>query len=242
MSVGASWSGSRFHSPSTEPRITQHSVAYRRPAPPRESSAVFVFHYHLLTSHVRDVEARYVGRLGFELLARYGRIGEQNVSIEPGTGWDELDAQGFRLRLTELQRGAVNIVVQPGNGRVPRVDHIGIVLADDDFEAALARASAWNLPVSERGGRRTFVSTNAGYRVELHPPGLRIDELLDRSDELRLLELQLVAEDPELKANMLADLLGVLPADGVVPIGDTVVRFLAGGPEGRPQLLGERFG
>ena len=35
-----------------------------------------LFHYHLVTSQLRDVEARYVGKLGFDLVARYGRIGE----------------------------------------------------------------------------------------------------------------------------------------------------------------------
>ena len=29
-----------------------------------------LFHYHLVTSKVRLVEARYIGRLGFDLVAR----------------------------------------------------------------------------------------------------------------------------------------------------------------------------
>src|SRR4029077_907499 len=49
---------------------------------------VHLFHYHLVTSELRDVEARYVGRLGFELVARYGRIGEEHVTIEPGVSWE----------------------------------------------------------------------------------------------------------------------------------------------------------
>src|SRR5262249_27259711 len=36
---------------------------------------VRLFHYHLVTSKVRQAEARYLGKLGFELVARYGRIG-----------------------------------------------------------------------------------------------------------------------------------------------------------------------
>ena len=35
-----------------------------------------IFHYHLVTSRVRDVEARYIGKLGFDLVARHGRVGE----------------------------------------------------------------------------------------------------------------------------------------------------------------------
>ena len=124
-----------------------------------------VFHYHLVTSRVRDVEARYLGKLGFELVARYGRIGEETSTFEAGYGWDELDRMGFRLRLTELERGAVNVVVQPGQWELPRVDHVGLALDDDEFAFALQRASERELRVQEHGGRRTFVATNVGYRL-----------------------------------------------------------------------------
>jgi hypothetical protein len=106
-----------------------------------------LFHYHLVTSELRDVEARYVGKLGFDLVARYGRIGDEHVTAEQGASWEQLDREGFRLRLSELQRGAVNVVIQPGHWRLPRIDHIGIVVDEDDFQAILARATQWNLPV-----------------------------------------------------------------------------------------------
>ena len=79
-----------------------------------------VFHYHLVTNKARQVEARYLAKLGFDLVARYGRIGEDIVSFERGTSWDDLDRVGFKLRLSELQLGAVNVVVQPGQWDVPR--------------------------------------------------------------------------------------------------------------------------
>jgi len=200
-----------------------------------------LFHYHLVTSELRDVEARYLGKLGFELVARYGRIGEEQVAIEPGVSWEKLDQDGFKLRLTELQRGAVNVVVQPGHWRVPRVDHLGVALDEDDFQSVLGRAMQWNLRVQEHGGRRTFVATNAGYRLEVHPPRDWVDEILAEGAELRIAELQLRADEPEAKAGALADILG-LDTDGTsVRVGDTLVRFLAGGPEGRPELYAERF-
>jgi hypothetical protein len=99
----------------------------------------------------------------------------------------------------------------------------------------------WNLRVQEHGGRRTFVATNAGYRLEIHPPREWIDELLSEEDELRLAELQLRADEPETKAGALADVLGLELDDGSVDVGGTIVRFLPGGPEGRPELYGERF-
>jgi len=190
---------------------------------------------------VREVEARYVGKLGFTLVARHGRIGEDTTSFEAGYGWDELDRMGFKLRLTELERGAVNVVVQPGQWDVPRVDHLGFALDEDDFVASLARAEVRELRGQEHGGRRTFVSTNAGYRLELHPPRDWLDELLAASSELQLAELHLRADDPELKASTLGELLGVdYDAESVV-VGQTLVRFVPGGPQGRPQLHAELF-
>jgi hypothetical protein len=184
-----------------------------------------------------------VGKLGFDLVGRYGRIGEDDVLIEAGTSWAKLDADGFKVRLCELQRGSVNVVVQPGHWRLPRIDHLGVVLDEDDFHDVLARATDWNLPVQERGSRRTFIATNAGYRLEVHPPREWIDELLDHDDELHLTELQLRADKPEQKAGVLADLLGLdTTGPAGVDIGGTLVQFVPGGPEGRPELHGERFG
>ena len=145
-----------------------------------------LFHYHLVTSRVREVEARYIGKLGFDLIARHGRIGEDLTSYEAGVSWTELDAVGFKLRLSELELGAVNVVVQPGQWPLPRVDHLGLALDEDEFERAIARADEAELRVQEHGGRRTFVSTNAGYRLELHPPRDWIDDLLEGGDRLRL--------------------------------------------------------
>ena len=200
-----------------------------------------LFHYHLVTSELRDVEARYLGKLGFDLVARYGRMGDEHISVEPGVSWEQLDRDGFKLRLSELERGAVNVVVQPGHWRIPRLDHLGVVLDDDGFQDVLARATQWNLRIQEHGGRRTFVATNAGYRLEVHPPREWIDELLARRDILWLSELQLRADEPEVKAAALGDLLEAEVSRGDVQVGETLVRFLPGGPEGRPELVAERF-
>jgi hypothetical protein len=202
---------------------------------------VQLFHYHLVTSRVREVEARYVGKLAFDLVARHGRIGEELTSYEPGVAWHELDAMGFKLRLTELEKGSVNVVVQPGQWPTPRVDHLGFVLDEDEFEAAIERAEQNDLRVQEHGGRRTFVSTNAGYRLELHPPREWLDELLEGERELRLAELHLRADDPELKAASLGELLAVPYTRTSVEIGGVLVQFVPDGPQGRPQLHAELF-
>src|SRR4051794_424407 len=200
-----------------------------------------LFHYHLVTSQLRDVEARYLGKLGFGLVARYGRVGDDHVAVESGISWEKLDRDGFKLRLSELERGAVNVVVQPGHWRIPRIDHLGVALDEDGFQDVLGRAMKWNLRIQEHGGRRTFIATNAGYRLEVHPPREWIDELLERRDALWLSELHLSADDPTAKAAALGDLLGLHTADDAVQVGDTLVRFVAGGPEGRPELVAEQF-
>jgi catechol 2,3-dioxygenase-like lactoylglutathione lyase family enzyme len=202
---------------------------------------VELFHYHLVTSDVRGVEARYLGKLGFRLIARYGRIGEDQVHFEAGVSWEELEQKGFRHRLSELERGAVNVVVQPGQWPLPRVDHLGVALEDDEFHEVLERATKRRLRVQEYPGRRTFVATEAGYRLEVHPQRDWIDELLGNADELRLEELHLRADDPAAKADALCRLLELDQAEGDVAVGETTVRFLPDGPRGRPELHAELF-
>jgi hypothetical protein len=95
--------------------------------------------------------------------------------------------------------------------------------------------------VQEHGGRRTFVATNAGYRLEIHPPREWIEELLVERGNFRITELVLRADDPEAKASALAEVLGLDRRETAVEVGDTLVRFVVGGPEGRPELNAERF-
>jgi len=215
--------------------------AFRPRFLPESVCSVELFHYHLVTNNVREVEARYLAKLGFRLVARYGRVGEDQVHFEAGVPWDELEEMGFRHRLSELERGAVNVVVQPGQWPLPRVDHVGVALDDDEFQDVLERATQRKLRVQEYPGRRTFIATDAGYRIEVHPQRDWIDELLAAADELRLTELQLRADDPGAKAGALAELLELDTADGRVWVGDACLRFLPDGPRGRPELYGEVF-
>ena len=198
-----------------------------------------LFHYHLVTSKVRLLEGRYLGKLGFELIGRYGWRGESSQWFEPGTSWEDLDAMGFRLRLVELGRGAVNVVIQPGHWDVPRVDHFGIALDEDEYETVIERAGELGLKIQDHPGKRTFVTTEAGYRLEVHPPRDWIDDALSQADDLHLDEIHLRANDPEEKAVALAEILDLDRAATEVSVGDTVVRFLPGGPEGRPELVAE---
>ncbi|TML53504.1 MAG: hypothetical protein E6F93_11360 [Actinobacteria bacterium] len=203
--------------------------------------AVHLFHYHLVTSKVRDVEARYIAKLGFQLVARYGRIGDEQTHFEAGVAWDELDRLGFRLRLSELERGAVNVVVQPGQWDLPRIDHVGFALDEDEFIDVMERAQRLELRVQEYPGRRTFVATGAGYRVEIHPPRDWIEDLLAEAETMRLAGLRLKSENPAAQATALAQLLESVVDDNRVQVGEAFVQFVEGGPPGRPQLDGELF-
>jgi hypothetical protein len=200
---------------------------------------VQLFHYHLVTSKVRLLEGRYLGKLGFELIGRYGWRGESSQWFEPGTSWEDLDAMGFRLRLVELGRGAVNVVIQPGHWDVPRVDHFGIALDEDEYETVIERAGELGLKIQDHPGKRTFVTTEAGYRLEVHPPRDWIEEALSQADDLHLDEIHVRANDPEEKAVALAEILDLDRSTTKVSVGDTIVRFLPGGPEGRPELVAE---
>jgi hypothetical protein len=198
-----------------------------------------LFHYHLVTSKVRLLEGRYLGKLGFELIGRYGWRGESSQWFEAGTPWEELDAMGFRLRLVELGRGAVNVVLQPGHWDVPRVDHLGIALDEDEYEAVIDRAGELGLKIQDHPGKRTFVTTEAGYRLEVHPPRDWIEDALSQANDLQLAEIHLRANDPEEKAVALSEILQVERSHADVTVGEALVRFLPEGPEGRPELLAE---
>jgi catechol 2,3-dioxygenase-like lactoylglutathione lyase family enzyme len=193
---------------------------------------VQLFHYHLVTSKAREVEARYLGKLGFELVARHGRIGHELASVPPGISWQELDGLGFELGRTELALGSLNVAVQPGRWELPRVDHLGLALDEDELEETLERVQAAGLPVREPTDRPVFVAANAGYGLELH---------VAEFEGLQLQEIYLKTDDPEAKAAALAGVLDCARTGGEVEVGEALVHFLPDGPKGRPELYAERF-
>ena len=190
-----------------------------------------LFHYHLVTSDVRDVEARYLGKLGFRLIARYGRIGEDQVHFEAGVSWEELEQKGFRHRLSELERGAVNVVVQPGQWPLPRVDHLGVALDDDEFHEVLERAT--EAPTARAGVPRPADVRRHRRRLPARgAPAARLDRRAARERRRAAPGGAAPARrrPRRRRPRRSAELLELERSDGDVVVGGATVRFLPGGP------------
>jgi len=61
-----------------------------------------LFHYHLVTSQLREVEGRYLAKLGFDLVARYGRIGDEQLIMRVDEGHTP-PATGDTVRIAARQ-------------------------------------------------------------------------------------------------------------------------------------------
>ena len=91
---------------------------------------VRLFHYHLVTSKVRLVEARYLG--GSDSTWSRATAGSaRDALVRAGKSWEDLDGDGLPAPADRAGRGAVNVVLQPGHWEVPRVDHLGIALDEE---------------------------------------------------------------------------------------------------------------
>ena len=154
---------------------------FARPLPPPavhdlecRLACVQVFHYHLVTSRLREVEARYLGKLGFDLVARYGRVGEEHDRARAGRRRGRI-SRG-RLQAAPQRAAARSRERRPparAVGHAARRPHRRPARRGCVRRRDRPRDRSSNLRVQEHGGRRTFVSTGAGYRLEL-PPTARV--------------------------------------------------------------------
>ena len=156
-----------------------------------------LFHYHLVTSELRDVEARYIGKLGFDLVARYGRVGDDHVSVEAGV---ELGAARPR-RVQAAARASSSAARSTSSSS----RGTGGCRGSTTWGSRSTRTSSRRCSRGRRSGTCACRSTAAGarswrrtpgYRIEVHPPRDWIDDLLANQAELRLAELQLKADEP----------------------------------------------
>ena len=138
--------------------------------------------------------------------------------------WAELGRKGVRLRLVELERGAVNIVVMRAKWPAVTVGHLGFSTGTEDREAALLRAA--DLGLRPRGeGFRLFVPAGRRFELELTDhERFRYDE--QAQSELSIGSLELACPEPEEADRIATAVLGAGASDRL--------RFVPGGD--RPEL------
>jgi hypothetical protein len=162
--------------------------------------AVLLHHVHLLVPDVPAAEEEYAGA-GFAVVARYGYVGHAYESFGPESGWDDLEQRGFRLRLVELEQGAVNVVLMPSRFPERRLGHIGAVADPEERDRAIAAAT--RLGRSTRGGEvRGFVRTGGGFELELTDSG-RAASITEGVERLRIERLTIACPDAAAAAETL---------------------------------------
>jgi hypothetical protein len=161
---------------------------------------VLLYHVHFDVADVQAAEAEWEER-GFGVVARFGYVGKEHRRFEPETEWEELAELRVRLRLVELERGAVNVVLMRSRFPELRLGQVGFATSAAEQRAALDRAQAAGARI-RNGGFRSFVPSGQRFDFELTAHE-RHEYGPDALEELRLEELVVRCADPE-KADALA--------------------------------------
>lgn len=162
------------------------------------------FHLHFNTPGVAAAECR-LSELGLPLYRRFGRVDGEFVALEAADAVPD----DFALRLQNHQLGYVNVTVAPG--RTPRFDHLGICTGE--FDAVVGRVAdagdGWS--IRDPDGRRPFVMTPWGFRVEVHRDGSDVESDLGSWADAHLSEIRLAVPDPDDVREGLSAVFGAIP-------------------------------
>ncbi|SFL22288.1 hypothetical protein SAMN04487950_2892 [Halogranum rubrum] len=151
-----------------------------------------LFHLHYNTPDVDSLETA-LADTGIPLARRFGWDDGEFTSLAP----DDPIPEAWKLRLETLQTGAVNLTLAPG--RQFRFDHLGVVTsAFDAVVSRVRRTDDWS--IRDADGRRPFVMTPWGFRVELHPEDGDVPAELGSWDVARLTETRLVVPNDEVQS------------------------------------------
>jgi hypothetical protein len=161
---------------------------------------VLLFHVHFEVNDVAAAEAE-LARDGFSLRARFAYVGREPRRFEP----DE-PLEGARLRLSELERGAVNVVLMPSRFPERRLGHFGVTADPDEHAAVLERAGELGLR-ARPNEVRSFVELDRQLQLEISD-ARRYDYGVDQVEALHIERLDVACADPEQAALRLAALLG----------------------------------
>lgn len=161
---------------------------------------MLLFHVHFEVQDVRAAEAE-LERDGFALRARFAYVGQDVRRFEP----DEPLA-GARLRLSELEQGAVNVVLMPSRFPERRLGHFGVSASPDEHAAVLRRADDLGLR-SKPDEVRSFVELDRQLRLEVSD-GRRYGYDDAQLETLRIERLEIASADPEAAGERLEGLVG----------------------------------
>lgn len=164
-----------------------------------------LFHLHFDAPDVPALEASYA-RAGFRVRGRFGYVGREHRRFDPEVSYDELQANGVRLRLVELERGAVNVVLMRSRSAEVRFGHLGFIANGSEREPILRRAADLGLRV--RGGTiRWLISTGQHFSLELADPSRHHYDQRAK-DELRVESVVVGCADPGGARTVFSELLG----------------------------------
>ena len=192
-------------------------------SPPAVSTRLF--HLHFNTPDVDALESWFES-VGVPLRQRFGVVRGEGVALAPG----EDAPDDWRFRLQSHRVGAVDVTLAPGQRH--RFDHLGVV--SSRFDDVLARAEEQGWSVRDPDGRRPFVMTPWGFRVEVHREESDVARSLGRRADARFARVELLVPDDEAEAvrDGLDGVFGEVPALDVVADDldrPTVRRFALGG-------------
>jgi hypothetical protein len=161
---------------------------------------VLLFHVHLEVNDVAAAEAE-LERDGFALRARFAYVGREPRRFAPDEPLD-----GARLRLSELEQGAVNVVLMPSRFPERRLGHFGIAADPSEHETVLKRAAELGLR-SKPNEVRSFVELDRQLQLEVSD-ARRYSYGDEQLGALRIDRLEVACANPEEAAVRLRRLVG----------------------------------
>jgi hypothetical protein len=161
---------------------------------------VLLFHVHFEVNEVAAAEAE-LERDGFALRARFAYVGREHRRFEPNEPLD-----GARLRLSELEQGAVNVVLMPSRFPERRLGHFGVTADPDEHAAVLERAGELGLR-SRPNEVRSFVELDRQLQLEISD-ARRYDYGPAQLRTLRIERLEVTCAKPEQAETRLVQLVG----------------------------------
>lgn len=121
---------------------------------------MLLFHVHFEVDDLAAAETE-LERDGFALRARFAYVGREARRFKPDEPLD-----GARLRLSELEQGAVNVVLMPSRFPERRLGHFGVTAEPSEHAGVLERAAELGLR-SRPDDVRSFVQLDRQLQLEI---------------------------------------------------------------------------